>query len=176
MLRLTAAVVLSARASSAAQSDCGTSQIRLALTATKLGDEMLVAWTTAANATPANYAAVVKYGPTPTTMTMETEVADTRSYTLCDLPSPYLHKATLTGLKAGAVYYYTIVEPRCTTPDALQFNAPHVVGSSPSVYPFVVVAYGDMGITNSGPTAEFLAARIASSNAPNVITHAGDIS
>ena len=135
---------------------------------------MLVSWATAANATPADYAAVVQYGPTPTTMTMRTAVADSRNYTLCSLPSPFLHKATMTGLVAGASYYYTIVEPRCTAPGAIQFLAPSVVGEGN--FPFTVIAYGDMGITNSGPTAEFLAARVAAGAPPNVVTHAGDIS
>jgi hypothetical protein len=168
------AVLIFASASVAAALDCGTSQIRLALTATRAGDEMLVAWTTLANATPAGYAAVVKFGPSPTTMSSVTEIADSRNYTLCDLPSPFLHKATMKGLTPGAPYYYTIVEPRCTSPPPIKFNAPTVVGE-PS-YPFTVVAYGDMGITNSGPTAAFLAARVADGSAPSLITHAGDIS
>jgi hypothetical protein len=120
--------------------------VRLALTAAKDGSEMLVSWTTDTGAVPAPYAGVVRYGPTPAALTMTSAVADTRNYTLCNLPSPRLHAATMTGLVAGATYYYSISEPRCVATEPAQFTAPRAVGDAATAYPFTVFAYGDMGI------------------------------
>ena len=143
-----------AAAAASALVDCNTTQVRLALTAAKDGSEMLVSWTTDTGAVPAPYAGVVRYGPTPAALTMTSAVADTRNYTLCNLPSPRLHAATMTGLVAGATYYYSISEPRCVATEPAQFTAPRAVGDAATAYPFTVFAYGDMGISNSQHTCD----------------------
>lgn len=152
-------------------------EIRLALTSARDGSAMLVSWATAANATPADYAGVVKYGASAAALSQTSAPAATRNYTLCELPSPFLHTATMTGLKAGATYFYSVVAPGCGATAPVQFTAPRVVGDKASAYPFTVFAYGDMGITHSQTTADFITARVGTAaGRPDVITHAGDIS
>jgi len=136
---------------------------------------MLVSWTTAANATPAAYAGVVQYGPTAA-LGQTSAPAATRNYTLCGLPSPFLHTATMTGLKHGATYFYSIAAPGCGATAPVLFTAPRAVGAKGTAYPFTVFTYGDMGITHSQDTADFITARVAAGTGPDVIVHAGDIS
>lgn len=157
-------------------SACGTSQIRLSLTKSVDGSEMGVSWATWANNTPAAYAGVVKYGLSPTSLTMVSRPGDSRNYTLCDLPSPFLHFTVMQNLKAGTTYYYSIVEPRCGSTTPIAFTAPRVVGDKATAYPLRVMAYGDMGISYSQPTASLIADRVTQGDGPDVILHAGDIS
>jgi hypothetical protein len=175
---IASALLVTARAQAPPANPCGTDQVRIALTAATDGTEMLVAWATAANATPVGYSGVVRYGLTPAALTSTSAPADNRNYTLCKLPSPNLHAATLTGLVPGQTYFYSIHDAagKCGATAPAQFSAPRVVGDKPSAYPFTVFAYGDMGISYSQPTADVIAARINGGTGPDVIIHAGDIS
>ena len=137
---------------------------------------MGVSWATFANSTPADYAGVVKYGLSPTSLTMLTLPGDSRNYTLCNLPSPYLHFTVMPKLKAGVTYYYSIFEPRCGSTTPVAFTAPRVVGNKATAYPLRVFSYGDMGISYSQPTATLIAERVTQGQGPDVILHAGDIS
>lgn len=139
---------------------------------------MGVSWATWANATPADYAGVVRFGESPSSLTSTTRVADMRTYELCGMPSPSLHFTTMTGLIAGRTYYYSISEPRCGATAPVSFTAPRIVGDASTAYPMRIFAYGDMGISNSEPTAHFITDRVAAgvSSAPDLVLHAGDIS
>jgi hypothetical protein len=156
---------------------CGVDQIRLALTSAKDGSSLLVSWATANNATPAAYAGVVRFGSSPTALTKTSSVADSRNYTMCSLPSPFLHAATLTGLTPGATYYYAVADAagRCGATAPTRFVAPRVVGDKATAWPLRVFAYGDMGISNSEDTAALITARVDAGTGPDLITHAGDI-
>ena len=166
-------------AAALAANPCGVDQVRLALTSAKDGSSMLVAWATAANATPADYAGIVRFGSTPAALTKTSAVADSRNYSMCSLPSPFLHATTLTGLKAGATYYYSVADAagNCGSTAPTRFVAPRVVGDKATAWPLRVFAYGDMGVSNSEDTAAFITARVdaGAGSAPDVITHAGDI-
>jgi hypothetical protein len=171
------AAALAAVQPAAPANPCGVDQVRLALTSAKDGSSMLVSWATFANATPAAYAGIVRFGSSPAALTKTSAVADSRNYTICSLPSPYLHAATLTGLKAGATYFYSIADAagRCGATAPTRFVAPRVVGDKATAWPLRVFAYGDMGVKNSEDTAAFISARVDAGTGPDVITHAGDI-
>lgn len=158
---------------------CLQDQVRLSLTSVLDGSEMGVSWATANDTTPVDYSAVVRYGPAtgPAAgkLTMVSKPADNRNYSLCGARSPGLHFATMTGLTAGAQYYYSIDGGRCGSTSPALFTAPKAVGPAATSYPLTVLAYADMGISNSQYTAEFLAERVATNNV-DVIIHAGDIS
>lgn len=122
---------------------CVQDQVRLSLTSASDGSAMGVSWATSNSSTPANYAAVVRYGPATGPgagkLSMTSLPADMRNYSLCGVKSPSLHFATMTGLTAGAQYYYSIDGGVCgSTPPAL-FTAPKVVGSAATAYPFTML-------------------------------------
>ena len=88
-----------------------------------------------------------------------------------------LHMATMEGLVPGQDYYYSIDGEKSgcgSTPPQL-FTAPKVVGDASTAYPFTMLAYADMGISNSQYTAAFIADKVSSQKV-DVIIHAGDIS
>lgn len=174
---LSLALCAAAFARAAPANPCGVDQIRLALTAAKDGSSLLVSWATAHNATPAAYAGVVRFGSSPTALTKTSAVADSRNYTMCSLPSPFLHAATLTGLTPGATYFYSVADAagRCGATAPTRFVAPRVVGDKATAWPLRVFAYGDMGVSNSEDTASFISARVDAGTGPDLITHAGDI-
>ena len=155
---------------------CVTNQIRLSLTSSNT--EMMVSWATSNSSTPSPYAAVVRYGPATGpgagVLSMASEPADSRSYSVCGALSPSLHAAVMTGLTPGAQYYYSIDSKACgTTPPAV-FTAPRLLGDAATAYPFRMLAYADMGISNSLYTAALIAEKVASGNV-DIIIHAGDI-
>jgi len=113
------------------------------------------------SSTPSDYAGVVKFGLSPTKLTMTSAECDSRHYMLCNLSSPFLHSAVITGLAAGETYYYAISEPRCGATAPTKFTAPRAIGDAATAYPFTVFAYGDMGVTNSQPTIDLIASRVA---------------
>ncbi len=95
---------------------------------------------------------------------------------MCDAASPFLHFAKMTGLVAGAEYYYSIDGgAACGATPPVLFKAPKAAGVAAGAYPFTMLAYADMGISNSQYTAAFLAQKVASQPV-DVIIHAGDIS
>ena len=158
---------------------CVQDQVRLSLGGAP--GEMGVSWATSNTTTPQGYAAVVRYGPASGPgagkLTMTSAPADSRNYSLCGVQSPSLHYARMTGLTPGAQYYYAIDGGAACgeTPPAL-FTAPKAVGApAAATYPFTMLAYADMGISNSQYTTQFLAERVAAKNV-DVIIHAGDIS
>jgi hypothetical protein len=165
-------------AQSGAPLSCAPEQIRLSLTGASDGSEMLVSWATESSSTPSSYQGIVLYGLTPTTMTLKSTVADTRNYTMCNLPSPSLHMALLSSLVPGATYFYTVTDEAksCGASVTAQFAAPRIVGEEKDAYPFTIFTYGDMGISHSQDTVNVIAARINGGTGPDVITHAGDIS
>jgi hypothetical protein len=142
---------------------------------------MGVSWATSNATTPANYAAYVIYGnatgPAAGKLVYTSKLADSRSYSVCNAQSPFLHFATMTGLVAGQQYYYSIDGGKdCGVTPPKLFTAPKVVGApAAQSYPFTMLAYADMGISNSEYTAAFLAQKVASEKI-DVIVHAGDIS
>ena len=116
-------------------------------------------------------------GPTAGLLRYTTDVADSRSYSVCNAQSPMLHMATMEGLVAGQDYYYSIDGEKSgcgSTPPQL-FTAPKVVGDAATAYPFTLLAYSDMGISNSEYTAAFITDMVASQKV-DVIVHSGDIS
>ena len=155
-----------------AMAACTANQVRLSLT--HAPQEMAASWATGANSTPPAYAGVIKYGRTPSLLTMVTAVADSRNYTMCNESSPFLHYAIMSGLEDATLYYYTISEPRCGATAVFNFTSAPKIGAA-AAYPFNVIAYGDMGVTNSQDTASFLTERTAAGMVQLVI-HAGDIS
>ena len=118
----------------------------------------------------------MRYGRSPDALTQTSAVADTRSYSLCKLESPSLHFTTLTGLVPNSEYYYAITAPQCAASSPLNFTSPRIVGDKATAYPLRVMGYGDMGITHSQVTADFVTARVAAGSGPDVVLHAGDIS
>lgn len=166
-----AALALAGLAAPAA-AQCLATQVRLSLTAD--ATQMGVSWATPNTTTPADYAGVVSYGTSPGNLDCTTLPGDSRNYTLCNRSSPFLHFAVMTGLAAGAQYWYSISEPRCGAPTPpTNFSAVHPVGSKP--YPFTIAVYGDMGISYSQDTARFLTDRTAARGV-DLVLHAGDIS
>jgi Purple acid Phosphatase, N-terminal domain len=113
---------------------CVTGQIRISIGIAT--NSMVVSWATNAGLTPPTYAPVVKYGLTPTTLTNVATPSPPRNYTLCELPSPLLHMATMTSLTPGATYYYTISDAHCGTNGPVQFSAQPTIGAK--TYPFTV--------------------------------------
>ena len=172
--------VLSANAQVPPTDPCVQNQVRLSLTDARDGSKMGVSWATSNSTTPHNYAAVVRYGPASGPgagrLTMTTNVADSRNYSVCGAASPFLHFTTMTGLQAGADYFYSIDGgAACGATAPALFTAPKAVGADPTAYPFTMLAYADMGISNSQFTTAFLAQRVAAGGV-DVIVHAGDIS
>ena len=128
---------------------------------------MGVSWATSNATTPATYAAYVIYGnatgPNAGKLVYTSKVADSRSYSVCNAQSPFLHFATMTGLVAGQQYYYSIDGGKeCGVTPPKLFTAPKVVGApAAQTYPFTMLAYADMGISNSEYTAAFIAQKVS---------------
>ena len=102
-------------------------------------------------------------GPNAGKLLYSSALADSRSYSVCNAQSPFLHFATMTGLVAGQQYYYSIDGGKeCGVTPPKLFTAPKVVGApAAQTYPFTMLAYADMGISNSEYTAAFIAQKVS---------------
>lgn len=149
---------------------CPPEQIRLAFTHDPT--QMLVAFATSNVSTPVGYQGVIQYGPNSNSLS---SVAPTTSsnYTAFNITSFSLHYGVITGLSTATQYCYRVGSDDGGWSSTYHFTTAPQVGEA--AYPISWIAYGDMGVSNSEPTAK-LTAQLIQGGQAQFITHAGDIS
>jgi phosphodiesterase/alkaline phosphatase D-like protein len=126
--------------------------------------QMTVAW-----ATECASAAEVQWGPAADSLPANAE-ANTTSYKFGSYASPYLHSATMTGLKPATAYFYKVGGASSGYSAVFNFTSHPGVGAD---MPFYFALVGDLGTTsNSKGTLD----HILANPAIQAVVEVGDLS